>query len=233
MNMSVTSISRFEDALAFVKRSQASEIFFRTWIPKSRFVELLHDENGFSFSRADNNLYAFAFGAKPPIREEWGEFSIERGAAQISQIEAKERVDWETYFIDVPQSVSVKEDAQKRSDSEIEEFLKIHAPESSVFPGNKEILDWIRIDNANELVGVAAVCRWESGEHVIASVATHNKIRGLGIGARVMNQALAVARELEISRLCLGVLSDNEPAKALYKKLGWGPLYRFTYLHRD
>ena len=123
------------------------------------------------------------------------------------------------------------------ADAEIDSFLKQHAPKSSVFPGNKEIVEWVRVDRNNvgktELVGVAAICRWESGEHVVASVATHSEMRGKGIGAEVMRQTLAVAQRNSIPILCLGVMSINHSGKALYEKSGWQELFKFTFVERE
>ena len=124
-----------------------------------------------------------------------------------------------------------------RADAEIDSFLKQHAPKSSVFPGNKEIVEWVRVDRniegKTELGGVAAICRWESGEYVVASVATHSEMRGEGIGAEVMRQALAVAQRYSIPILCLGVMSNNHSAMALYEKSGWQELFKFTFVERE
>lgn len=158
--------------------------------------------------------------------------SIERGAQVITEISAKEREDWETYYMVIPSEPIEGNESLSRTNSEIESFLKQHAPKSSVFPGNKEIIEWILVDRNRELVGVAAICCWESGEHVVVSVATHSEMRGEGIGAEVMRQTLAAAQRNLIPTLCLGVMSDNHSAIALYKKTGWKPLFKFTFIER-
>lgn len=230
------SITDFEAALDFLKDDFRASTLFKTWIPRERFIELLHYEGGISMFRDDTPPNAFAIGANPPIRDSWKKMSIERGASVIDEISAKEREDWETYFLVTPKDPVGYVDVLARSDAEIDTFLKQHAPKSSVFPGNKEIVEWVRVDRniegSIELVGVAAICRWESGEHVVASVATHTEMRGEGIGVEVMRQTLAVAQRNSIPVLCLGVMSNNHSAIALYKKSGWQDLFKFTFVER-
>jgi ribosomal protein S18 acetylase RimI-like enzyme len=57
-------------------------------------------------------------------------------------------------------------------------------------------------------------------------------MRGLGIGAKLMEEVERVALNEGIKTLCLGVNSDNLSAIALYEKLNWQPLYKFTYVER-
>ena len=230
MNFQV--ISDFEAALDFLKDDRRALTLLKTWIPREKFIELLHSENGISIFREDSTPIAFSIGVNPPIRDSWKKMSIERGAQVITEISSKEREDWETYYMVIPSEPIEGNESLSRTNSEIESFLKQHAPKSSVFPGNKEIIEWILVDRNRELVGVAAICRWESGEHVVVSVATHSEMRGEGIGAEVMRQTLAAAQRNLIPTLCLGVMSDNHSAIALYKKTGWKPLYKFTFMER-
>ncbi|MFM9099248.1 MAG: GNAT family N-acetyltransferase [Actinomycetota bacterium] len=226
-------ITDFEDALDFLSDDSWALRLFKTWIPREKFIELLYSESGFSIYRSDSTPIAFSLGIEPPIRSSWMRLNIQRGVKAIEKINSKERSDWETYFIDIPTEGLVGPEARSRSDAEIDSFLKLHAPKSSVFPGNKEIVKWACVDVEDELAGVAAICRWESGEHVVVSVATHAQMRGNGVGLKVMEQTLKVAQQELISSLCLGVVSDNSPAIKLYEKVGWKPLFKFTYLERE
>lgn len=226
-------ISNFEDAIDFLSDDLRALRLFKTWIPREKFIELLHSDSGVSIYRSDPTPIAFSLGIEPPIRSTWMRLNIERGALGIKEIRAKERSDWETYSLEVPAEGQVSSEVSSRSDSDIDSFLKLHAPKSSVFPGNQEIVRWVCIDIDGELAGVSAICRWESGEHVVVSVATHTHLRGRGVGLRLMNQTLKVAQQNSIPNLCLGVVSENGPAIALYEKAGWKPLFKFTYLERD
>jgi ribosomal protein S18 acetylase RimI-like enzyme len=230
-------IKDYEEAIEFLHDDLRASTLFKTWIPRERFIELLHSEGGISMFREDTTPIAFAIGANPPIRDSWKKMSIERGASVIDEISAKEREDWETYYMVVPRDPVPYTEPRVRADAEIDSFLKQHAPKSSVFPGNKEIVEWVRVDRniagKAELLGVAAICRWESGEHVVASVATHSEMRGEGIGVEVMRQTLAVAQRNSIPILCLGVMSNNHSAIALYKRSGWQELVKFTFIERE
>lgn len=235
--MKFQEIKDYEEAIEFLHDDLRATTLFKTWIPRERFIELLHSEGGISMFREDTTPIAFAIGANPPIRDSWKKMSIERGASVIDEISAKEREDWETYYMVIPRDPVPYTEPRVRADAEIDSFLKQHAPKSSVFPGNKEIVEWVRVDRniagKTELLGVAAICRWESGEHVVASVATHSEMRGEGIGVEVMRQTLAVAQRSSIPILCLGVMSNNHSAIALYKKSGWQELVKFTFIERE
>ena len=228
--VSFSSITSFEAARDFIGQRKNHLILFDTWIPERKFIELLHSNGGISIYREDETPVAFCLGENPPIRADWKELNLERESQQEIKLESNKEVEWDTYFIELENAALKGEPSKNRLDEEIEKFLRDHAPDSSVFPGNNEIVEWARVDESDRLAGVAAICRWESGEYVVASVATHSELRGRGIGTRVMAQVVDIAKRKGISRLCLGVLSQNESAKALYKKAGWKPLFEFTYL---
>jgi ribosomal protein S18 acetylase RimI-like enzyme len=110
--------------------------------------------------------------------------------------------------------------------------LKTHAPDSSVFPGNDEILRWIQIHDGDELVAVAALCRWQSDRVVISSVATHSSYRGKGFGKILMKDCLIAGAELGEKYLSLGVRHENESAQRLYASMGFRLMHNFTYCER-
>lgn len=226
------SITDFDSALEFLKEDERALILFKTWIPRVKFIELLHDEGGISMYREDHTPIAFSVGINPPIKDSWPRINFERDARGISKIQAREKSDWQTYFLYLDARPNKVSTPPQYGDSEIDAFLKLHAPKSSVFPGNKEIVKWACISHENQLAGVAAISRWESGENVVASVAVHSDLRGLGIGAKLMKEVEQVAMDEEIKTLCLGVNGDNLSAIALYEKLNWQPLYKFTYVER-
>ncbi|MFM8329450.1 MAG: GNAT family N-acetyltransferase, partial [Actinomycetales bacterium] len=82
----------------------------------------------------------------------------------------------------------------------------------------------------NQLLGVAAICKWESGYHVIASVTTEKKLRGQGLGAKLVEVIKSDLANLEIKEVCLGVLSDNESAKKLYDRTGFEKLFDLRFV---
>lgn len=228
--MSFQVISDYLSAVPLIYSQDRLYRFFKTWIPEDKFIELLYSDGGISVFRDDSTPVAFCFGINPPIRADWKMINLEVGVNLVGESHAIERVEWETYFIEPRRCKTVIEDYTNKSDLEIETFLRRHAPDSSVYPGNGEIVKWVCVEEAEQLMGVAALCKWESGELVVASVAIHQDFRNQGIGVRLMNQVCLAAKKLEVDQICLGVLSSNHSAKALYGKAGWQPLFKFTYL---
>ena len=164
------------------------------------------------------------------IPANWNSFSIEsRGLVALPE-DAERMDEWDCYWAPTTEAVALPE--RQKSDSEISSFLETHAPKSSVFPGNDEILTWIEIIEAGELVGTAALCRWQSGRVVVSSVATHIDRRGQGIGKKLMAASLGVARELGEEILSLGVMHANESAHHLYQSMGFTLMHNFTYCER-
>ena len=226
------SITDFDSASEFLQKNERALILFKTWIPRDKFIELLYNEGGISMYREDHTPIAFSVGTNPPVKDSWPRINFERGANGINEIRAKEKSDWQTYFLHLDDEVGKESTTMEFTDGVIDAFLKLHAPKSSIFPGNKEIVKWACVSHENQIAGVAAISRWESGEHVVASVAVHSDLRGLGIGAKLMKEVVRVALNEGLKTLCLGVNSDNLSAIALYEKLNWQPLYKFTYVER-
>jgi ribosomal protein S18 acetylase RimI-like enzyme len=204
--------------------------FFDVWVPASHFVSADFDGENLSITRRDEKLYGMAFGTAPFISPDWDNFSIEsRGLSQLPDGIVKE-AEWDCYWAPTAAGVEVAE--RKMSDDAIASFLQAHAPSSSVFPGNDEILQWIEIIEDGELLGVAALCRWQSGRVVVSSVATHGDRRGEGIGKKVMAASLSAAYKLGEEVLCLGVMHANESAHRLYRSMGFTLMHNFTYCER-
>ena len=160
--------------------------FFDTWIPREKFLSAEIDEHGnLTISREDDGIYGIACGVAPVIPSEWKSFSIETRGTSAIPPEYEVAAEWDCYW--APTNKGEMPEILHASDEEIDLFLKRHAPDSSVFPGNDEILQWVEIHSENELVAVAALCRWESGRVVISSVATHSEYRGRGFGRSLID----------------------------------------------
>ena len=204
--------------------------FFDVWVPESHFVSFDFDGENLSITSRDENLYGMAFGKSPVIAPEWNSFSMESKAVASLPAGVEVKAEWDCYW--APTSVGAKIPARVKSDEEIKTFLEAHAPSSSVFPGNDEILSWLEIVEHGELLGVAALCRWQSGKVVVSSVATHIDRRGEGIGKKVMAASLSAAHELGEDFLSLGVMHANESAHRLYRSMGFTLMHNFTYCER-
>ena len=205
--------------------------FFETWVPEEKFLSAEFDREGnFAISREDDGIYGIALGENPSIPAEWKNFSMEsRGINQLPE-EFKAVVEWDCYW--APTIAGSFVIGKQATDEAIDSFLKTHAPDSSVYPGNDEVLQWIQIHDGEELVAVAALCRWQSGRVVISSVATHSEHRGKGIGKILMKNCMIAGADLGEKYLSLGVRHENESAQRLYASLGFRLMHNFTYCER-
>jgi GNAT superfamily N-acetyltransferase len=204
--------------------------FFDVWIPKSHFISADFDGDNLSITRRDENLYGMAFGISPVIAPKWNSFSIESKGIASLPADFEVKAEWDCYWAPTTSGACIS--VRVKSDDEITAFLQTHAPSSSVFPGNDEILRWIEIIDQGELIGVAALCRWQSGKVVVSSVASHSDRRGQGIGKQVMAASLSAAHELGEEILSLGVMHANESAHRLYRSMGFTLMHNFTYCER-
>jgi ribosomal protein S18 acetylase RimI-like enzyme len=76
------------------------------------------------------------------------------------------------------------------------------------------------VRDANESVGLVMVAR--RGENGwIGGVAVVPKLRGTGLGRRLMDAAATEARARDVKQLWLEVLVQNTPAIGLYEQLGY------------
>jgi GNAT superfamily N-acetyltransferase len=225
--------SDFSVAQAHYRKLFPHSPHFDTWIPASHFLSAEFDEMNLAITRSDSNesgLYGMAFGPAPTISPEWRDFSIESCGAENLPNGVVAVVEWDSYW--APTKSGDLLPAQRSSDQMIDEFLRTHAPQSSVFPGSDEILKWIEIFEGDQLLGVAALCRWQSGRIVISSVATHLDHRGKGVGKRLMESALVAGDQLGEKFLSLGVMHKNESAQSLYAATGFTLMHNFTYCER-
>lgn len=205
--------------------------FFDTWVPQEKFLSADIDGQGnFTIGREDDGIYGIAIGPSPVIPIDWKNFSMDsRGIAGLPA-EFKAVVEWDCYW--APTKTGDVVEAQQSTDDEIAAFLKLHAPDSSVFPGNDEILQWVEIYDEGELAAVAALCRWESGRVVISSVGTHTDLRGRGLGKKLIEKCLIAGDALGEKCLSLGVRHQNESAQRLYRSTGFALMHNFTYCER-
>ena len=117
---------------------------------------------------------------------------------------------------------------------EIKALIAEHAPDSSVLPGDPEEVFWGGLRNATgDLIACAAVVKWQSGLHVMASVVTRTEDRGRGYGTALSKGISSHAREVGITLLGLGVRTGNFAAQRAYEKAGFKKLGAFTNYSRE
>ncbi len=208
-----------------------SSPFFDTWVPESKFLSAEIDGQGnISISREDGGIYGIALGAQPVIPDNWKNFSLESRGISALPKDFKVVVEWDAYWA-ATKNAGI-EVSTVSSNEVIKEFLETHAADSSVFPGHKEIVQWVEVFQDGQLAAVAALCRWQSGRIVIASVATHTELRGRGLGKQLIEKCLNAGGALGEKSLSLGVRHQNESAQRLYRSTGFTLMHNFTYCER-
>ena len=221
----------FEASVSAYERLFPGSPFIRTWIPEEGFIRAIRNsDSNLSITRIGEKPYGFAFGDAPIFDPEWESCSIESRGLASKPNNFEVIAQWDSYWAPTIDGEIVAHNSS--TDLDIEKFLQEHAPNSSVMPGNHEILQWVQVHRESELLGVAALCRWESGRVVISSVATHSEHRGRGVGRELMTKALTLGHQLGEEHLCLGVMHDNESAHRLYQASGFTLMHNFAYCER-
>jgi ribosomal protein S18 acetylase RimI-like enzyme len=221
----------FDETSVEYARLNPDSPFFHTWIPKKGFIGARSNSNdNLSITRSGEKTYGFAFGERPIFDPQWESCSVESKGLEFKPENFEVIDQWDCYWAPTIDGENIAE--RSSTDLEIEKFLQEHAPNSSVMPGNNEILQWLQIHREGELLAVAALCRWESGKVVISSVATHSGHRGEGIGKELMRRVLIAGGQLGEKYLSLGVMHENESAQSLYRSMGFTLMHNFTFCER-
>ena len=96
--------------------------------------------------------------------------------------------------------------------------------------------DWARVDVARERGRVIGFCNYwlvKDEVHLLA-IATHPDRRRAGVGRRLMDHLLALARDRASRLVTLEVRRSNQPAIALYERYGFQPVgLRRAYYAED
>lgn len=82
-------------------------------------------------------------------------------------------------------------------------------------------LIWRYLKRIKELTTALSIPEGTKGEYYIFIVAASPGARGKGIGSKLITHAIEKARELDIKKVSLVVMKDNDGAIKLYKRLGF------------
>lgn len=201
----------------------------------STFVVGYKSAESFSLLVKDGSFYAQLYGASAYLDPRATEFACEGSEVRSFENFAVRGEGYEFWELETADSVGKIELIHLLHDAdEILEFIENHAPDSSVRPGDGEEIFWGGLRNSlGVLVAVAVVVKWQSGYHVMSSVATRTQDRGQGIGTALTIAIASHARELGISLLGLGVRRDNYGAQRVYEKAGYKRIGIFTIHSRE
>jgi RimJ/RimL family protein N-acetyltransferase len=201
---------------------------FSTYAPAHKFIEAVVNPDSFSFSvnDEDGSVFTMALGSNPVILD-GDEIATSRNV-EMDLEKYKRQVSWDLYSIDTKGFERFDPATESTNHSEIENFLKSHARKSSVWPGNEEVLFWGEIREQEQLVATGALVQWRTGQVMFASIATHSDYRSKGLAQKLVAQMLGNASRSGITRVGLGVFSENVSAKRAYEKVGFALIGEFT-----
>jgi ribosomal protein S18 acetylase RimI-like enzyme len=226
----VKVVSTFDSATA---RRWSIEMFgegnpFPFFIAPHRFGAAERTKDSLAITLTGSHCFGMGMGPQPPLNPMWTRCSIDRSpfAQRLGALVADDS--WDFYSVDTATLSDGPEVRVVRDDAAVTEFLRRHAPDSSVWPGNKEVVAWCVCSDDGEWAAVGALVRWESAQHVLASVATNAQMRGRGFAQRLVRGVLGLARERGIDWVGLGVSHANIPAQRVYGNVGFELRANFT-----
>jgi ribosomal protein S18 acetylase RimI-like enzyme len=186
----------------------------------SRFALAQRDDDSFSFTLRGQRTFGAGFGPHPPVDPAWTSCVIDGDGAgeQLGDLVLRDRWDFYSRPTATPDDAAVEE---VNDDDALTAFLRAHAPHSAVWPGHPEIVHWFARRDEGGLASVCAVVRWESGYHVISSVATRLDARGRGHAEALMRGVVRRLHDEGVDWVGLGVAHDNEVAQRVYRATGF------------
>lgn len=203
------------------------------FLAPSRFVSAERTGDSLSLSFSDDDGTGVLFGPQPPLRSEWSRclVSFTNFGERLGELVKYD--EWDFYTR--PSEASSDDSGVEvlRDDDTVTALLQTHAPHSAVWPGDQEIVDWFGLrDTTGRLVCVAALVRWESGWHVLSSVATVGDARGRGHALDLVRGVVHEAKKRDIAWLGLGVAHDNTSAQRVYVRAGFTLRSEFSNYRR-
>ena len=203
-------------------------------IPEEKFVKAVRNSNSVSLTTMDENLFGLGLGLNPPINPNWKRFTVERKVDASNYVDSIPMLDLDIYSIETRLYENSPLAVEIQGDEEISDFLKAHAPNSSVWPGNPELVFWAgKRNQSGDLIAVGAVTMWETGQKIVSSVGTAEHERGKGLATKLVAEMVAKAHELGFPRLGLAVHAKNIAAKRAYEKVGFVLCGEFTIFERE
>lgn len=227
--MTSSSTKDWNQAHEWSKIDSSIQSTFETYCPKSAFIVAHKSNHAFSFTvrEANGESFCFGLGVDPTIPEASHGVAVDRGETFQSIFHYGHMADWDSYEIETKSFTEEVIEAPLAND-DIHRFLTKNAPNSSVWPGNSEVITWMGEYDNQVLVCVGALVRWRSERVMLVSIATDEDYRNKGFAQQLVRKSLSKARSLGINRVGLGVVASNAPAKAVYERLGFRLMREFS-----
>ena len=79
---------------------------------------------------------------------------------------------------------------------------------------------WVARDEMNRLIGYFVLMKVVDEVHLL-TIAVHRSLHGRGVGRKLLDQAISLAREMKMESMLLEVRLSNARALTLYKNYGF------------
>jgi ribosomal protein S18 acetylase RimI-like enzyme len=201
------------------------------YISEENFVAAYKNDSSFSFVVTGEPFYGHLYGEGAYLDPRCSDLAV-TPLGSLSNPEFAPRGGgfqfWEASTCESEMQIELLTDA-----TEINLIIDEHAPDSSVRPGNAEVIFWGGLRNeAGQLAAAAVIVKWQSGFHVMASVVTRLEDRGKGYATKLSHGISSQAHSLGIDRIGLGVRPTNIAAQRTYEKAGFTKIGEFTNYSR-
>jgi ribosomal protein S18 acetylase RimI-like enzyme len=107
-------------------------------------------------------------------------------------------------------------------------LLAVASPRHSSDPGDPDVLAWYGIRDGGELVACAAHTGSVPGVPHLASIATHPRVRGQGLGTALTATVTARLLAAGAPVVTLGMYADNDVARRMYARIGYVCSHRWS-----
>jgi ribosomal protein S18 acetylase RimI-like enzyme len=107
-------------------------------------------------------------------------------------------------------------------------LLAVASPRHSSDPGDPDVLAWYGIRDGGELVACAAHTGSVPGVPHLASIATHPRVRGQGLGTALTATVTAQLLGAGAPAVTLGMYADNDVARRMYARIGYVCSHRWS-----
>jgi ribosomal protein S18 acetylase RimI-like enzyme len=109
------------------------------------------------------------------------------------------------------------------------DLLAAASPRHSSDPGDPDVLAWYGVrDSGGELVVCAAHTESVPGVPHLASIATHPRVRGQGLGTALTATVTARLLAAGAPVVTLGMYADNDVARRMYARIGYVCSHRWS-----
>jgi len=220
-----------EDAKSWAQTALGAKNAAKYYMSTSNLIIAYREFGSFSFLTQDEYIYSQLYGPNAYFDDRCDYLSSRDDEIDLSGKMQSGRgfQFWEVMTTETGSPIDILRDS-----AEINQLIDEHAPDSSVRPGDPEEVFWGGIRNeAQELIALGVIVKWQSGFHIMASVVTRIGDRGKGFATKLSAGMIAHAHSLGIQEIGLGVRSTNLSAQRAYEKAGFKALAEFTNYSRE